>query len=221
MMKQSRSIFKGRLKWCQKNESKILLERISNACIDKNFSKFWQHTSKLCKIRVGVPVCVDGVSDKKQIANNFKRNFLLNDGYSSGGPSAIDTFDMPVLSYTHIDESMVYNALKKMHLVEEDKIENENFKFEVNWSHETDTAEKQEHFEIDAFEDRHTALEDDLPLIAFGSKSKADDDDIEQPCIQTNNFSKPYIQKYTPEKNLFRVISVHLEVLERVICKHI
>ncbi|CAK1591780.1 unnamed protein product, partial [Parnassius mnemosyne] len=38
-------------------------------------------------------------------------------------------------------------------------------------NHETETAEKQEDLEIDAFEDVHTDLEDDLPLLAFGSKS--------------------------------------------------
>ncbi|CAG4999747.1 unnamed protein product [Parnassius apollo] len=74
--------------------------------------------------------------------------------------------------------------------VEEEKIENENFKFEVNWSHETDTAEKQEDLKIDAFEDRHKDSENDLPL-TLGAKSKTDDVDIEQPWIQTNNFSKP------------------------------
>ncbi|CAG5022987.1 unnamed protein product [Parnassius apollo] len=75
--------------------------------------------------------------------------------------------------------------------VEEEKIENENLKFEVNWSHETDTGEKQEVLEIDAFEDRHEDSENDLPLISLGAKSKPDDVDIEQPCIQTNMFSKP------------------------------
>ncbi|CAG4971694.1 unnamed protein product [Parnassius apollo] len=67
--------------------------------------------------------------------------------------------------------------------VEEETIKNENFKFEVNWSHETDTAEKQEDLEIDAFEDRHKNSQNDLPLITLGSKSKTDDVDIEQPCI--------------------------------------
>ncbi|CAG4931867.1 unnamed protein product [Parnassius apollo] len=37
--------------------------------------------------------------------------------------------------------------------VEEEKIEKENFKLDVNWSHKTDTAGKQEDLEIDAFED--------------------------------------------------------------------
>ncbi|CAG5037711.1 unnamed protein product [Parnassius apollo] len=99
----------------------------------------------------------------------------------------------------HIDiwpvECDIENGYKEdiysLESVEEEKIENENFKFEVNWSYEIDTDEKQEDLEIDAFEDRHKDTEGDLPLIAFGSKSKADDDDIEQPCIQTNNFSKP------------------------------
>ncbi|CAG5059573.1 unnamed protein product [Parnassius apollo] len=70
--------------------------------------------------------------------------------------------------------------------VEEEKIENENFKFEVNWNHETDTGEEQEDLEIDAFEDRREDSENDLPLISLGAKSKLDDVDIEQPCIQTN-----------------------------------
>ncbi|CAK1591479.1 unnamed protein product [Parnassius mnemosyne] len=63
--------------------------------------------------------------------------------------------------------------------VEEENLENENSKFEENGNHETESAEKQEDLEIDAFEDRHTDLDDDLPLIAFGSKSKKDDHDIE------------------------------------------
>ncbi|CAG4945619.1 unnamed protein product [Parnassius apollo] len=62
--------------------------------------------------------------------------------------------------------------------VEEEKVENENYKFEVNWSHEIDTAEKQEDLEIDAFEDRHEDSENDLPLISLGAKSKTDDLDI-------------------------------------------
>ncbi|CAG5026763.1 unnamed protein product [Parnassius apollo] len=74
---------------------------------------------------------------------------------------------------------------------EEEKIEKENFKFDANWSHETDTAGNQEDLEIDAFEDRHEDSENGLPLISLGTKSKTDDVDIEQTCIQTNMFSKP------------------------------
>ncbi|CAG5038826.1 unnamed protein product [Parnassius apollo] len=61
---------------------------------------------------------------------------------------------------------------------EEEKIEKENFKFDANWSHETDTAGNQEDLEIDAFEDRHEDSENDLPLISLGTKSKTDDVDI-------------------------------------------
>ncbi|CAG4996945.1 unnamed protein product [Parnassius apollo] len=89
--------------------------------------------------------------------------------------------------------------------VEEEKIENKNFKTEVNWSHEIDTGEKQEDLEIDAFEDRHEDSENNLPLISLGPKSKTDDVIIEQPCIQTNIFSKPYInKKICPTKKLHR-----------------
>ncbi|CAK1600545.1 unnamed protein product [Parnassius mnemosyne] len=62
--------------------------------------------------------------------------------------------------------------------VEEENFEIENSTFEENGNHETESAEKQEDLEIDTFEDRHTDSENDLPLIAFGSKSKKDDDDI-------------------------------------------
>ncbi|CAK1591537.1 unnamed protein product [Parnassius mnemosyne] len=63
--------------------------------------------------------------------------------------------------------------------VEEENFENEYYNFEQNENHETENSEKQEDLEIDAFEDRHTDSEYDLPLIAFGSKIKKDDDDIE------------------------------------------
>ncbi|CAG4991623.1 unnamed protein product [Parnassius apollo] len=86
--------------------------------------------------------------------------------------------------------------------VEVESFEYENSKFEVNGNHENDTDGKQEDLEIDAFEDRHEDSENDLPLISLGVKSKTDDVDLEQPCIQTNIFSKPY-------------------VLEKVVCKHI
>ncbi|CAG5019514.1 unnamed protein product [Parnassius apollo] len=75
--------------------------------------------------------------------------------------------------------------------VEEENFENENSKFEVNGNHEIDIGEKQEDLEIDAFEDRHKDSENDLPLITYGSKSITDDFDIEQLCIQANNFWKP------------------------------
>ncbi|CAG5058062.1 unnamed protein product [Parnassius apollo] len=73
------------------------------------------------------------------------------------------------------DDIFIFESVK----VKEEKIENENFKFEVNWSHEIDTAEQQENLEIDAFEDRHEDSENDLPLIRYGSKSITDDFDIE------------------------------------------
>ncbi|CAK1591489.1 unnamed protein product [Parnassius mnemosyne] len=88
---------------------------------------------------------------------------------------------------THIDirpvECDVENNCKDdMFSLESVKVEEENFEienstFEEYGNHEIESAEKQEDLEIDAFEDRHTDSENDLPLIAFGSKSKKDDDD--------------------------------------------
>ncbi|CAG4957562.1 unnamed protein product [Parnassius apollo] len=80
------------------------------------------------------------------------------------------------------DDIFIFESVK----VKEEKIENENFKFEVNWSHETDTAEKQEDLDINAFEDRHEDSEYNLPLISLGAKSKIDDVDIEQPSTSSS-----------------------------------
>ncbi|CAK1591556.1 unnamed protein product [Parnassius mnemosyne] len=60
--------------------------------------------------------------------------------------------------------------------VEEENFEIENSTFVENGNHEIESAEKQD-VEIDAFEDRHMDSENDLPLIAFGSKSKKEDND--------------------------------------------
>ncbi|CAK1594237.1 unnamed protein product [Parnassius mnemosyne] len=62
--------------------------------------------------------------------------------------------------------------------VDEENFENENSNFEENGNHETESADKQEDLKIDAFEDRHTDSENDLPLIAFVSNSKKDNNDI-------------------------------------------
>ncbi|CAK1580160.1 unnamed protein product [Parnassius mnemosyne] len=95
--------------------------------------------------------------------------------------------------------------------VEEQNFEIENSKFEDNGNHETESAEKAEDLEIDAFEDIHTDSENDLSLNAFGSMSKEksktvklqkkckndkkDDYDTEQYITPTNNFSVPSEKK--------------------------
>ncbi|CAK1591982.1 unnamed protein product [Parnassius mnemosyne] len=85
--------------------------------------------------------------------------------------------------------------------VEEENFEIDNSNCEENGNHETETAEKQEVLEIDAFESRHTDLEDDLPLVAFGSKSEKDDVDIGK----TIYFKKP-VSKH--KKNTILEISL-------------
>ncbi|CAK1591776.1 unnamed protein product [Parnassius mnemosyne] len=113
------------------------------------------------------------------------------------------------------DEIFIIDSIK----VEEENLENENFKFEENGNHETETAEKQEDLEIDAFEDRQMDLEDDLPLIAFGSKSKEqsinakfkkngrkrENKDIEQYVTPTNHLlelSAKNIQSNSTDSNI-------------------
>ncbi|CAG5015329.1 unnamed protein product [Parnassius apollo] len=88
---------------------------------------------------------------------------------------------------------------------EEENFEYENSKLEVNGNHEKDTAEQQEDLEIDALEDRNEDSEDDLPLISLGAKSKTDHLYIEQPRIQTNNFSKPSNNETTLQRRQTRV----------------
>ncbi|CAG5058765.1 unnamed protein product [Parnassius apollo] len=105
--------------------------------------------------------------------------------------------------------------------VEVEVFENENSKFEENCNHETETVENADDLEIDAFGDRLTDSENDLPLIAFDSKSKEkiikkDDNDIEQYITPTNNFPEPCIKKIksnstdsnTSESKFFREHSI-------------
>ncbi|CAK1591993.1 unnamed protein product, partial [Parnassius mnemosyne] len=99
--------------------------------------------------------------------------------------------------------------------VEEENFENENSNFEVNGNHETETAEKQEDLEIDAFEGIHTDLEDDLPLIALGSKTINDDVDIEQYITPTNHFSEPsekMIKSNSTDSNICDVRKENLDL---------
>lgn len=82
-MCESKRIFKSRLKWCQSQEDKIKMDILASNHLNKDFRGFWKNTNKL-NHKPSVPVCVDGVSDARGIAELFKAKFEVK---SPLGPS--------------------------------------------------------------------------------------------------------------------------------------
>uniref|UniRef100_A0A2H1VTG3 SFRICE_000661 n=1 Tax=Spodoptera frugiperda TaxID=7108 RepID=A0A2H1VTG3_SPOFR len=82
-MCESKRIFKSRLKWCQSQEDKIKMDNLASNHLNKDFRGFWKNTNKL-NHKPSVPVCVDGVSDARGIAELFKAKFEVK---SPLGPS--------------------------------------------------------------------------------------------------------------------------------------
>ncbi|KAG7299102.1 hypothetical protein JYU34_017603 [Plutella xylostella] len=78
-MRQSRAIFKSKLKWCQNNEDKIKMDIIATNHDAKNFGNFWKLTHK-CSPRLNQPVSVEGLTEKSAIAGLFKQQFRVDPG---------------------------------------------------------------------------------------------------------------------------------------------
>ncbi|XP_063539546.1 uncharacterized protein LOC134748704 [Cydia strobilella] len=88
-MRDSRKVFKSRLKWCQDHEDQIKMDIITSHNSKKNFRSFWKATNKL-KPLSGHPASVGGVSDPKSIANLFKDHFVIK---SALGPTKLGGLD--------------------------------------------------------------------------------------------------------------------------------
>ncbi|KAL0860280.1 hypothetical protein ABMA27_009698 [Loxostege sticticalis] len=73
-MKETRKLFKSKIKWCQDNEQKIKMQILATHIKTKDFSKFWKQTNKF-NPRPSVPASVDGESDAGKVANIFKNHF--------------------------------------------------------------------------------------------------------------------------------------------------
>ncbi|XP_046976555.1 uncharacterized protein LOC124542674 [Vanessa cardui] len=83
-MKETRSIFKSRLKWCQNHSEQIKMDILASHHSKHDFNNFWKATNKINNGRPGLPVSVDGISEHSLIADLFRDHFTVT---SPLGPS--------------------------------------------------------------------------------------------------------------------------------------
>lgn len=76
-MCRTRKDFKSKLKWCQDNETQIIMDILATKHESKDFASFWKQTNRLTP-KSSYPVNVDGVTDCKGIANIFKEYFKVD-----------------------------------------------------------------------------------------------------------------------------------------------
>lgn len=75
-MRESKRIFKSRLKWCQDHQDQIKMDALASKHAKGDFRGFWRGTNKV-NAKPGLPVSVDGESDHKGIADIFKDHFSV------------------------------------------------------------------------------------------------------------------------------------------------
>ncbi|KAG7309258.1 hypothetical protein JYU34_005198 [Plutella xylostella] len=73
--KQKRKMFKNSLKDCQKRKDQILMDKLTNDMACKNFSSFWNRTNSLIKAKNVLPSHINGITDDKNIAEEFSAMF--------------------------------------------------------------------------------------------------------------------------------------------------
>ncbi|CAG5015877.1 unnamed protein product [Parnassius apollo] len=76
-MRDSRRVFKSKLKWCQDNAEQIKMDILAMSCEAKKFGEFWQQTKGL-NARVPLPAEVGGITGSENIANMFKTQFKVD-----------------------------------------------------------------------------------------------------------------------------------------------
>lgn len=111
-MRESRKIFKSRLKWCQDHKHQIKMDLIASHHTKKDFRAFWKTTNKI-KDRPGLPRCVGGMNNSKDIANLFKNHFHIK---SPLGPSCDEVGAEKIRDEIEdrITAKNVYEALKSI-----------------------------------------------------------------------------------------------------------
>lgn len=75
-MRESRKVFKSRLKWCQNNQDQLRMDALAEQHAKGDFRDFWKKTRKV-NSRPGLPGSVGGMSDPKSIANLFREQFSI------------------------------------------------------------------------------------------------------------------------------------------------
>lgn len=108
-MCESRRVFKARLKYCQNNQDQIQMDILASQHSAKKFNKFWKGTKRL-NGRTSLPVCVDGISDAKGIANSFKDYFQVRSPLLRG----IDTEYGPIEKPIGFSSKDVAHIIKNM-----------------------------------------------------------------------------------------------------------
>ncbi|XP_045456287.1 uncharacterized protein LOC123666124 [Melitaea cinxia] len=75
-MKKSSKSFKQKLKLCQDRQVQFKMDALASLHSANNFKQFWKVTGNMSQ-KPGLPVCVDGISDKHMIANMFSEHFRV------------------------------------------------------------------------------------------------------------------------------------------------
>ncbi|XP_026331752.1 uncharacterized protein LOC113239102 [Hyposmocoma kahamanoa] len=76
-MRDSRKIFKSRLRWCQSHQEQIKMDIVASHRASKKFSQFWRATNSL-NVRPGRPMSVGSCTEAKEIADLFKNHFKVS-----------------------------------------------------------------------------------------------------------------------------------------------
>lgn len=91
-MTDSRRLFKTRLKWCQRNQEQIEMDRLAALHAKSDFKSFWKNTKKQ-NFKLGLPVSVDNVTNPEKIADMFREHFTVKS-------------DLPCLNVKNDDRSL-------------------------------------------------------------------------------------------------------------------
>lgn len=75
-MRESKKLFKNKIKWCQRNQEMIEMDILASHHKNKNFPKFWCNVKKF-NSKAGLPVSVEGLTEQKEIANMFASRFQI------------------------------------------------------------------------------------------------------------------------------------------------
>lgn len=111
-MRNSRTVFKNKIRWCQRNEESIKMNILALHRRNKNFTKFWNATKKLnCK--QSLPVSVEGLQDYSAIAELFASRFKVNPLPAKCVRTIEPCLNDEVTEFTRRDISKVIMSMKR------------------------------------------------------------------------------------------------------------
>ncbi|XP_045455984.1 uncharacterized protein LOC123665768 [Melitaea cinxia] len=110
-MRESRKVFKSRLRWCQQNEDQVKMDIIASHRSSHDFAKFWRETNKL-NVKIGRPTSIGGCSEPRGIANLFKNHFKVTSPL--GPPSRVIDAETVTSIPMSFSAKQVEAVIKKM-----------------------------------------------------------------------------------------------------------